>query len=288
MKFHNGETLDAHDIIANFDRITNPEDPRYAAGSFANVVGYEATDDMTFTMELGGMDPDFLAKLLTVWILEPGSWETGNYAGTGPFMIGECAEDERLVLERFDDYWGGRPNLDTITFRGIPDVGTQVLELETGGIDMALFAPPKEGQRLEDLGFNVMEFGRRNWAQLVFNMTTVTDLDLRRAIAYAIDRQALIDVAYAGYGVPMDQLAVPGSWAYDENASSYTYDPDRAIAVLDDAGYVDASGDGIREINGEPISLHLPVRGDDEAWLRATQMIQQMLFDIGNAAASAS
>ena len=281
VKFHNGETLDAHDIIANFDRITNPEDPRYAAGSFANVVNYEATGDMTFTLELGGMDPDFLAKILTVWILEPGSWETGDYAGTGPFMIGEYAEDERLVLNRFEDYWGGMPNLESITFRGIPDAGTQVLELETGGIDMALFAPPKEGQRLEDLGFNVMEFGRVNWARLVFNMSTVTDLDLRRAIAYAIDRQALIDVAYAGYGVPMDQLAVPGSWAYDENAPSYTYDPARATAVLDEAGYVDASGDGIREINGEPIVLHLPVRGDDEAWLRATQMIQQMLFDVG-------
>ncbi|MFO8060982.1 MAG: ABC transporter substrate-binding protein, partial [Bacillota bacterium] len=81
--------------------------------------------------------------------------------------------------------------------------------------------------------------------------------------------------------VVMDQLAVPGSWAHDESAPSYYYDPDEAKAVLDEAGYVDTDEDGIREINGEPINLHLPVRGDDDAWLRATQMIQQMLFDVG-------
>ncbi|MFO8059559.1 MAG: ABC transporter substrate-binding protein, partial [Bacillota bacterium] len=218
---------------------------------------------MTVTMELEGMDPDFLAKMLTTWILEPGSCETGDFAGTGPFMIAEFAEDERLTLNRFDDYWGGKPKLDQVVFRGIPDPDTQILELETGGIDIALFAPPKEGQRLEGLGFNVMEFGRVNWARVVFNMTTVTDLDVRRAICYAIDRQALIDVAYAGYGVVMDQLAVPGSWAHDESAPSYYYDPDEAKAVLDEAGYVDTDEDGIREINGEPINLHLPVRGDD-------------------------
>jgi len=281
-EFHNGKVLNAQMIKDNIERIRDPNDPKYASGTLTIISDIEVIDDSTVALHLEKMDPDFLLRLTStsVCIQEPSSWESGDPAGTGPFQVTEYIPDEKLVVTRFDNYWGEKALLDEIQMRPVPDPSTLVVELETGGAHLILFAPPSEGKRLEELGFNVMPFGRVNWARVAYNMTTVTDKAVREAIAYALDRQAIIDVAYAGYGEIMENLIVPGSWA-DNDLSGFTYDPEKSKQILDDAGYVDTDENGIREIDGEDIVLHLPTRGDDSAWLRATQMIQKMLFDVG-------
>jgi peptide/nickel transport system substrate-binding protein len=125
-----------------------------------------------------------------------------------------------------------------------------------------------------------MLFGSVNTAVLAINNSKVDDVDLRRAICYAVDRNVLLNNAYAGLGRPQTTLALPEGWAYNPDVPGFSYDPERAAAILDAAGYIDTNGDGIREKDGKPLNLDFQARGDGE-WLLVTQIIQQFLGDVG-------
>src|SRR5690606_38791756 len=155
---------------------------------------------------------------------------------------------------RFQDYWGGAPIIETIVARNIPEPATLVLELEAGTVDTIMFAPANEVARLDSAGFDVLSFGSVNTAFVALNNTTVP-VELRRAICYAVDRDVLLNTAYAGLGKPELTIALPGTWAYDSSVHGYSYDPEQAAAILDAAGYIDTNGDGIREKDGEALNL---------------------------------
>lgn len=279
--FHNGETLTAELVKFNFERIMNPEDPLHAAGQLTAVTDLEALDEMTFRITLDSVDPDFILKLTNVWMVAPGSVGSGDApVGSGPFVITRYLPDQQIDLVRYDDYWGGTPHFETVTIRNIPEPGTLVLELEAGALDLITFAPNSHVHRLADLGFEPMLFGSVNTAVLAINNATVADTDLRRAICYAIDRDILLNNVYAGMGRPQTTLALPDGWAYNPDVPGFGYDPERAVQILEAAGYVDTNGDGIREKDGVPLNLDFQARADGE-WLLATQVMQQFLGDVG-------
>lgn len=279
--FHNGEPLTAEAVVFNFERIMNPEDPLHAAGQLTAVTGLEALDELTFRITLNSVDPDFILKLTNIWMVAPGSVGEGSApVGSGPFQITRYLPDQQIDLVRYDDYWGGTPVFETVTIRNIPEPGTLVLELEAGAVDLITFAPNSHVHRLEALGFSPMLFGSVNTAVLAINNATVTDTDLRRAICYAIDRDVLLNNVYAGMGRPQTTLALPEGWAYNPEVPGFGYDPERAIEILEAAGYVDTNRDGIREKDGAPLNLDFQARGDGE-WLLATQVMQQFLGDVG-------
>lgn len=278
--FQNGVPLTADAVKATFDLITNPDDPLPTASNLTDIESFEILSDLEFRLQLAAVNPEFLLNLARVYIVEPGSAQEGQPVGTGPFRVVDHIPDQHLTFEKYPDYWGGEPALDEIVMRAIPDGDTLVLELESGTVDLILFVPSNDVKRLEAAGFKAMPFVRVNTARVAFNLAT-TDVRLRQAACYALDRDIIIQNAVAGYGVPQLTAAVQGSWAFNDEVEPFHYDPDRARAILDEAGWVDTDGDGIREINGRPIDLHLPSRGDDQDWLSATQIIQQMLLEVG-------
>ena len=285
VKFHNGVPLTAEAVELNIERIMNPDNAMPAAGRVANVASVEALDGLTLCVNMEKVDPDFPAKMEGVYIIEPGSLEGRDegdaVAGSGAFRLvaDEYVRDQQMVLEKFPDYWGGEPYLDRVVVRLIPDEATAVIELEQGTIDFMEFALSKDVARLEAAGYQPFIFGFINWANVAINLETVTDVALRKAMCYALDSQAIIDGVYAGLGKVQKTLGYPGSWL-ENTEVGYPYDPEEAKRILDEAGYVDTDGDGIREMNGKNIDLHFPTRSQDE-WMRATQLIQQMYLDVG-------
>jgi peptide/nickel transport system substrate-binding protein len=193
--------------------------------------------------------------------------------------VTEYEPDQRIVLSRFDDYWGGPAAFEQVIVRNIPDPGTLVLELEAGTVDLILFTPPRDVVRLGNgrLRAHAVRGGQR---RLRGAEQRPPRADLRRAICWALDRDVLLETAYAGLGDPMLTVARAGSWAHDPTVTGYVYDPERARQVLDEAGYVDTNGDGYREHGGQPLNLDLQSRGDGE-WLLSSQIIQQFLDDVG-------
>ncbi len=279
--FHNGVAFTADAVVKSFERIRDAANPLAGAGLLSPVDTIEAVDPLTVRLNLKSVFPDFLSNMDRLWIVEPGSFGTEFPVGCGPFRIvpAEYKIDQSMVLEKFAQYWAGEPYLDKIQVRIIPDMATALIELEQGTVDVVQYAAGKDLPRLQALGIQPIIFGRINWANVVINLSKVTDVRLRRAIMFAVDQQALIDGAYGGLGDPMYRMGYPGTWLENTDVGA-TYDPEEAKRILDEAGWTDTNKDGIREIDGKEIDLYFPTRNQAE-WVSATQMIQQMLREVG-------
>ena len=278
--FHDGSPVTSEDVRATFERITREDDPLPQSSLIASVTSFDVHDDHSFTVGLSNVNPDFVMGLGRIFIVSAATVDNPTPIGTGPFRVAEHVPDQRMLLERVDDYWQGTPNLERVTVRDIPDLDTIVLELEAGTVDMINFVPVREVRRLEGLGFQALPFVRVNTARLAINLSTVDDAQLRQAICYALDREVVLDNAYAGFGIPQYTLAVQDTWAFNDDVTPYEYDPERSREILAELGYTTTNRDGVVERDGEPLILNFPSRGDGE-WLLATQIMQQMLADVG-------
>jgi len=283
--FTNGVALTAEAVKKSFERIMDPKNAFYGANLLSPVAEIEVVDPLTVKLTLKAVYPDFLSNLDRLWILEPASFASkaagGFVVGVGPFQAvpSEYRIDEKVVLKKYPGYWAGDPYLDFVEIRLIPDMATALIELEQGTVDIIEFVAGKDVPRLQALGCQPYTFGRINWANVVFNLSTVTQLDLRRAMCYAIDPQAIIDNVYGGLGEVQLRMGYPGTWLENTDVG-YRYDPQEANRILDAAGWFDTNKNGIREIDGKDIDLYFPTRNSDE-WARATQMIQQMYREVG-------
>jgi len=284
VKFQDGAPLTAAAVKASFERMTDPAAPMPRGGNLANVASVTAVDELTVRVSLKTPDPDFLGKLLQIDVLDPASWKglTPDKApsGTGPFQLVSYVPDQRVEFKKFPGYWGGEPYLDQIVIQVVPDPATQEIELESGKIDFMDYVPAKDVSRLQHEGLQKMSFGRVNWGRLVFNLKTVTDLQVRQAVCYAFDRNAVLQDAMYGLGTPQLTLAVPGTWAYSSKITPYRYDPARAEQILDQAGWTAPRPGAMRQKDGKPLVLNLPTSSNGD-WEIITQMIQQMLRNVG-------
>ena len=209
--------------------------------------------------------------------------------GSGPFRLKEFESSQYMLLEAYDDYWGGRPYVDEVLFKYYSNVDTLLMALETGEVDVLesvnipafvmedLEADPNiKTERVPGISFNAMVFN-------LHKETPLQDKAIRQAILYGIDRDRMIDMVYLGYGEEMD------SWLYNEdlmhnpNLPQYEYDPDKANEILDGAGYIDSDGDGIRNdpATGKNLAFELITPAEDVALVKLSQLITEMLPDIG-------
>ena len=203
-------------------------------------------------------------------------------AGTGPYMVTSFVED-RIELEANRNYWNGEVGLDTITFTRVSDAEARVMALQSGELDMTITIDHTNIKLFENEDYNVSVVSgvRTNVVKMNHARPFLKYKELRQAISYAIDRETY--GANITGGAPSVCL-FPASVPFDiDSIEGYSYDVDRAVQILDDAGFVDTDGDGIREIDGENIHLEYyqsAAHGSAEAGLIA-QAIQADLLKIG-------
>lgn len=178
--------------------------------------------------------------------------------GTGPFQFVEYEPNERIVVERFDDYWGEPAPLDGIEFRFYPDTSSRRLALEAGDIDAMFDVPRADVARLEQQ-FTIATSNVGAYRALTLTSTEgpLADRRLRQALAYGIDRQALIDTVLEGLAAD-EQTFVPAA-VLGEHASliqGFDYDPEQARSLIEDAGW-ELNNEGIYEQDGQPLALKL-------------------------------
>lgn len=170
-----------------------------------------------------------------------GTYGTEHPTGTGPFKFVEWTRNDRLVMERNEDYWGEFPgNIQTLIFRPIADNAARLQALQTGEIQGYDLVEPQDFETIEsDEGLQLLERPAFNVAYVGFSQLNkpVDDIEVRRAIAHAIDREELVDAFYAGQGEVAHQFQPPALFGYADDVTRYEYDPERAQQILEDAGY---------------------------------------------------
>jgi peptide/nickel transport system substrate-binding protein len=208
--------------------------------------------------------------------------------GAGPYRLNRWEAGQSLQLTADDTHFRGRPYIDRITFRVIPDTTTQFLELAAGNLDDMSPSPAlfqRTFPRREDLRDRVATYRYlgNNYTYLGFNLRRkpFDDRRIRQAIAHAIDREELIQGVLLGLGRRISAPYKPGTRWYPDDIQPYAYEPEKARAMLAEAGWRDTDGDGIREKNGKNLAFEIVTNNDNKQRKIAATLIQRRLKEVG-------
>lgn len=160
--------------------------------------------------------------------------------GTGPFIFQKWIKDDRMIFTANKEYWNGRPYVDRLIMRVIPNNSVRAAELKTGQIHIMDFPNPAEVKELkENPNIKLVEQEGMNVGYLALNnkKKEFQDLRVRQAINYAINKKAIVDAVYEGFGKVTNAPLPPSMWGYNPNLKTYDYDPNRAKELLKEAGY---------------------------------------------------
>jgi peptide/nickel transport system substrate-binding protein len=217
--------------------------------------------------------------------------------GTGPFMVTNIVPGQTVEMKRFDDYYKGKALLDGVTYKTIDSTETPAL-LEAGSIDIG--AVPRDAYQASSqldnveimvspgLSYEYIGFKFGHWdeesGQVVMDNPKFQDKRLRQAMYYALDRQGIINKFSYGLGTLIETPIPSSSWAKiaDTEIDTYPYSPEKAKTLLDEAGYLDINGDGLREDpEGKPFSIHYDAMSGSKTAEARTAAILQNWRDVG-------
>ncbi len=250
VKFHDGTGFDASDVKFAFDRARAPTSTNAQKQIFAPIDTIETPDPATVVIKLKEASGNFLYYLgwgdAVVVAPETAENNKANPVGTGPFRFKSWTRGDRVELVRNPDYWQrDKVKLESVTFRFISDPQAQVAALRAGDIDAfpnigapELFADLKKDQRFTAVAGNTEG---ETVAGLNNTRKPFDDPRVRRALLHAIDRKALIEGAYSGFGQPIGSHFSPNHPAFVETTGVVPYDPAKAKALLKEAGHSNLS-----------------------------------------------
>jgi peptide/nickel transport system substrate-binding protein len=251
VRFHDGHELTADDVVYTFTSLLDPALVSPRKGAYRMLKSVEARDRYTVVFLLKNPFGSFPVNLVLPIVPKgAGTSFREHPIGTGPYRFVRYDVDDRVELAPFDQYFGGRPRNDGLILKIVPDDIMRGLELRKGTIDFVLndIAPDIMYQLARDPALQLVESPGVDYQYIGINLRDpmLQDVRVRRAIGYAIDRQAIVTHLRRGLAAPAAGLLPPVSWAYEPDVFTFTYDPAKARALLDEAGYKDPDGDGPR------------------------------------------
>ncbi len=232
VKFHDGAELDAHAVVRSLTRHANPDDPAYVEGLYMhtnhsfNRRSIEAVDDMTLRIELINPDAAYLYRLFhpSAIIISPkamdelGTGIASKLVSCGPFKLERFVPGSEVTITAFEDYWDGRPYLDTIVLRGYPDEGAMLAAIEAGEVNFAPYPPssaiPRLRQRADMQVLSGPPLINLFMACCTIN-APIDNRDIRFAINYAINRENLIEGVLYGLGELPASFVGPTEFGFD-------------------------------------------------------------------------
>lgn len=300
--FHNGDPVDAAAVAAQFEFVRNNTD--LVGGAWSGLKGAldgtVVADDGRVVLTLNRSLPDLLIDLANpgfgisniAYIERVGSQAGFEPIGSGPFMFDEWVTGSHIDLVRNPDWtWGseaffgtsGPATLERVTFRFIPEAQTRLATLETGETDFIDLVPFADVQRMRDnpnysiTGLLLPGMPQMNYMHTQLSPTN--DILVRKAILHAVDKQTIADVVYFGLVEPAYGPLSAAFPEYDPTLEAlYPFDPELAMQLLDEAGWIDSNGDGIREKDGETLAVTLV---ENKSWNDWVYIMQGFLQDVG-------
>ena len=242
VKFHNGDTVDMQDVLYSIRRNAGDGENDPLIPELAVISDMQAEGDK-LTITLSEPSTEFLANMTLAII--PADYDQQETApiGTGPYKYVSRVPQDNFVLERFADYWGTPGKLEKVTYKIIEKAESLVQGLQSGALDVVAHMTTTQIAQLSDKQFHVEE-GTMNLVQALYLNNAVepfNDIRVRQALCYAIDKQAILDLAFDGYGSLLGSSMFPSFGKYfDESLTNYyPHDTAKAKDLLAQAGYPD-------------------------------------------------
>jgi peptide/nickel transport system substrate-binding protein len=273
--YHDGAPFTAADVKYSLDTARGEESVSAQKQLFAKIASVEVVDDLTVTVTLNAPQGDFLYNMGwgdAVIVSEKHAATNGtNPIGTGPYKFVEWVKGDHVTLAANPDYWGETPAIETATIKFISDPTAAVASILAGDVDYfgGFPAPETLDQIKADSRFQVIVGATNGETVLAMNngKAPLDNVNVRKAIAHALDRAAIIDGAQFGYGTPIGSFFPPTDPAYIDLTSLSAYDPELSKKLLAEAGVSDLT-----------LSLKLPPASYARA---AGPIIQQELAQVG-------
>ena len=227
--FHNGRELTAEDVVYTFRSFLDPSF-RGRSGAYRQLASVEAKDRYTVEFRLKEPFGSFPINLV-MGIVQAGSGEANarQPIGTGPYRMTSFIQDDRLVLEPFDRYYGERAKNDGVVLKVVPDDTMRGLELRKGTVDLVVndLAPDIVYQLQEEGRLGVTSAKGTDYAYMGLNQrdSVLRNAGVRRAIGYAVDREAIVKYLRRDFATVAVGIVPPMSWAFEKNVFNFTYDP---------------------------------------------------------------
>jgi peptide/nickel transport system substrate-binding protein len=296
IRFTDGVELTAEDVEFTYQVMIDPKTPTAYGEDYKQIQSFTVTGKYAF--EVRYAEP--FARSLVTWagailpkhLLAGQDLMNTKYSrepvGAGPYKLAAWEPGRRLVLNVNPDYFEGRPNIDQVVFRIIPDTSTMFLELKAGNLDMMDLTPQQYLYQTTgatwDADWRKFKYLAFTYTYLAYNLKSpfFTDVRVRRAIAHAVSKEAIVKGALLGLGLPTVGPYKPGTWVYDDAIADYAYDPALAKSMLAEAGWTDRNGDGVLEdSSGRSFRFTILTNQGNEQRVKAATIIQSQLAAVG-------
>ncbi|MBI5523529.1 MAG: peptide-binding protein [Desulfarculus sp.] len=293
-RFHDGAPYTAKDALFSWRFMTDPNTPTPYSGDYLKVEKAEALDEHTFQVRY--KEP--FAPGLASWSLtqmpahllegqDPRKSPLNRHPiGTGPYRFKSWTPGSKVELTYFPGYWEGRPHLDSLIYRVIPDMATLFLELRSGGVDwMGLTA--LQYRRQTDTRFFEQNFRKYRYLASAYNYIgwnlrdkRFQDLRVRQALSHAVNKEEIIEGVLLGLGQECTGPLKPGTLWHNPKVRRYPYDPDKARDLLAQAGWLPGP-DGVLVKDGQPFQFVLLTNQGNRYRQNAGVIIQRRLAEVG-------
>ncbi|NPA15192.1 MAG: peptide-binding protein [Deferribacteres bacterium] len=293
--WQDGKPFTARDVKFTYEKLVDPKVATPYSGDFELIKKFEVIDD--YTVRITYKYP--FAPALSSWtmgiipehLLKNEDLNTTGFnrhpVGTGPFILESWKTGQKLVLRANPRYFRGRPYLDRVIYRIIPDSATMFLELASGNLDY-MGLTPFQYKRQTNTEFFRKNFRKFRYPALVYTylgynlrLPIFSDKRVRKALTYAIDRKLIVDVVLLGLGQVSNGIFPPSSWACDTSFSPLPYDPKKAKELLAEAGWRDTDGDGVLDKDGKPFEFTIVTNQGNSQRINTAEIIQYELAQVG-------
>ena len=310
-----GDLIDSADYKFTYDALLSDQVQSPRTYVWEGIESIEALDPQTVVVKFENVKCDALGNLGLGWLpshlyapdfsdVMTAAESEAPRVSAGPLLFQSWARDDNFIMTRNENYWEGAPHMDGIIVRVVPDAGSRIAQLQSGEIDYLEVQPNQIATAEQDPDLTRFQYNDDGYNYIGLNLAdpanpqngrdeegnlipqdphpVLGDVRVRQAIAHAIDYQSIIDNILLGQGYPMAANVLPViEWAVNTDLSPYAYDLEAAQALLEEAGWVDSNGDGIREKDGMEMKLGLITNAGNTTREDIGVYVQDQLKQIG-------
>lgn len=290
LTFHDGEPVTSNDVKFTLEAILNEKNQSEIISNYNDIESISCPDDETVIIKLKENNvafPDYMTiGILPKHLLEGEDLITSEFnqkpVGAGPYMVTEWDQGQSITMKKFNNYYGGEPNIETVVFKIVPDSDARAIQIETGDIHMAQVTPKGAKQLEGNEEINIYNMKTADYRAIAYNFNSKLfkeNSELPNILSYGINRDAIIKSVQLGEGEKAYSPIQKNKYN-NEDINKFQYNPKKCQALLAENGWKKAK-DGFYEKNGQQLSFTISAMADDKVRVDMATMCANQLQQIG-------